>query len=137
MFGSDNFDKGDRALAAMKAYRDTGHGFTEKEGLLGVGTVEIAGEEVTFPRGYPFGDLIADMCHLMVRNEVDPLYMISQGIEHYGADLIEQAWENDDDWDDTLQSINNVARATRILEINQVPEVYHRAIFVKVGLVSA
>jgi len=133
---SDNFERGDRAMVAMKAYGNGG-GFSEEEGVIGINEVEIMGVPVTFARGYPFGDLIADMCHLMARLDIEPMAMIENGIEHYGADLIEQAWFNSDDWHDTMQDESNIGRAIEILNINHVPIEYHDGILVKVGLKDA
>lgn len=134
----DNFERGDRAMIAMKAYGYDAKGYNvEEEGVTGVGDVEVDGETISFPHGYPFGDLIADMCHAMRRFDIDPFDQIIAGIEHYGADIVEQAWENDEDWHNMMQHPSNIERATRILDMNGVPSKYHEAILVKVGLLDS
>lgn len=127
----DNFERGDRAMRAMEAYRGAG-GASDEEGVLGL----EGSEEFGWIKGYPIGDLFADLLHLCARYDVDGPAMMAQGMEHYGADLIEQAWEHSDDWDDTMQSPANLTRAQDILEINNVPLVFWGDIMVKVGLVS-
>lgn len=124
----DNFQRGDRAEQAMVAYQQAG-GFTTAEGMIGVATP-------VFEHGYPFGDLIADLCHLMKRHDVNPMDMVGTGIEHWGADIVEQAWENSDDWDNCLQDESNAERAIEVLNVNGVPEQYHEAVLVKVGIIG-
>lgn len=129
----NNFERGDRALAAMEAYRVAG-GFSEAEGLLGISKTKMLGLDVEFMKGYPFGDLIADLCHLMRRHDIAVDEMVSHGIEHFGADVIEQAWENNEEWDSELQNEDNEERAIEVMNAAGVPEAFQDAALKKVGL---
>jgi hypothetical protein len=48
---------------------------------------------------------------------------------------VEQAWENSEDWHDTLQDESNQARAVAVLRTAGVPMEYDYAVMVKVGIV--
>lgn len=125
----NNFERGDKALQALTAvgYRNP----SETEGI----TLPMpSGKEVLGSEGYPIADLIADLLHLAQRNGFDVAALLSEGMEHYGADCIEQAWEHSDNWDNTLQSKENIPRAESVLRSAGVPDVFDQAIFAKVGL---
>lgn len=134
----DNFQRGDRALEALAVYRDE-----PLENTLEVVLPTPDGGEVRSPEldGYVISDLIADLLHVAARFGINPMDKIDQGIQHFGADCIEQAWEADAEnenaeWSDMLQAKSNIEHAAKILAINGVPEEYYNDIFVKVGILA-
>ena len=128
----DNFERSNRALEALQS---TGH-YEDIEDTLDIvlPTPDGEHERVAVLDGYPISDMMCDLMHLAARFGIDPMDKINEAIGHYGSELIEQAWEHSDDWDDTLQSQGNIIRATEILNINHVPIEHHDGIFIKVGL---
>lgn len=108
----DNFDRGDRAFRALRA----------------------AGYAEPVLQDYNVADLIADLCHTAQRNGFDVGTVVGNGVSHYGSDCIEQAWANDDGWDNMLQAPENVARAHDILVACNVPELFHEDALRKCGL---
>jgi hypothetical protein len=125
-----NFDRGDRALQALAAadYRDPAE-------TVGMKLPTPDGGEAPGPEGYPISDLIADLAHLAQRNGFDFQKLIDEAWSHYGADVVEQAWENSDDWHDTLQDESNQARACAVLRTAGVPMQFDHEVMVKVGIV--
>src|SRR4051812_48901621 len=99
---TNNFERGDRAEEIMAQYYG------------GPPTGAISTETDAF-KGYPMGDLIADLCHLAQRNDVPVDRIIGSGVAHFGADVIEQAWEHDDGsserWNPELQNEENIEPA--------------------------
>jgi hypothetical protein len=112
MFNNDNFQRGDRAAAALSAT-----GYEDPAVTIADSTAFASGE------AYPISDLIADLCHLARRVGVsDLMELVDHGVAQYASDCVEQAWENSEDWDSCLQSEDNVARALTVLRIAGVPE---------------
>lgn len=126
----DNFERGDRARRALDA-----GGYERLEDTINITIPTPDGKEVEGPGGYPISDLIADLCHLAQRHGLDVGSLLSEGIEHYGADCIEVAWEHSSEWNSLLQSEDNIDRARSVLRTAGVPEVFDHAIFVKVGFI--
>ena len=115
----DNFTRGDKALAAITSqYEDPNT--TDAEPVP----------------GYPISDMIADTFHLIRRLELDIPTLIHEAFTHYGADVVEQAWEHSDDWHEELQDESNQARAVAVLRTAGVPIELDYAVMVKVGMVK-
>ncbi len=127
----DNYDRAQSARKALACgnYEPLENTFNIELPLPDGGIKEVEG-------GYPISDLIADLLSLAQYHELDPMHKISEGVEHWGADMIEQAWMNADDWADTLQDEGNYERAEEILRINKVPEIYWEGVLAKVGLIG-
>jgi hypothetical protein len=126
---NDNFKRGDRAAAALSAtgYEDPAVTITEStptpSGARSPGTA------------YPISDLIADLCHLARRVGVSDLVeLVEHGVAQYGGDCVEQAWENDEDFDNLLQTEDSVARALTILRIAGVPKRFDAKVLRMLGL---
>ena len=129
----DNFTRGDKALEALTAV-----GYQDPERTLGITIPTPDGGEVPGPEGYPISDLVADLCHLAQRSRLDFMHLLDEGVEHYGADIIEQAFQNDDEnWGECLQAKSNIPVAETVLRTAGVPARYDDAIFVKTGLLPA
>ena len=111
-----NFDRGDRAETALRA----------------IGVTDHRGDE--FADGYPLSDHIADLCHLARRNDLDVTTVVTRGIVHFGADVIEQAWQHSSDWAPTLQDPANLDRALTVMATAGVPDVAHEEALRYVGL---
>lgn len=128
----DNFDRSEKALRALSAY-----GGETIEQTMDL-TIEhpVTGEVARLPEGYPISDLIADLLHVATTYGVDPMEKINEGIEHWGADIVEQAWEHDDKWHSSLQDPTNIEHAETVLTLNSVPMLYWPGIMTKVGLVK-
>lgn len=138
---SDNFERGDKALKALLAYgipNDNPEGdqevFSALGRALGADEEDLPTEPVA--KNYPIGDLIADLLHLNQRYGGSVADIIDRGVAHYAADVIEQAWENSEDWDDTLQSEDNISRAIDVMETAGVPEPYHQHALILTGILS-
>lgn len=127
----DNFERGDTALRALLAI-----GFEDPATVSNeLPTPDGGTKVVPHVQGYPIYDLVADLCHLAQRTGLDPWRMLTEGIEHYGADCVEQAWRHSDDWGEMLQEPENIDRARRVLRVAGVPEEYDEGVLVKVGLI--
>lgn len=139
--GPDNFERGDRALIALAAYNSKGESVdvSEPERILELGehnglkmlveglSKELGEGEVEdinpgHGEAHPVAYLVADLCHLLRRYgfEVEP--MLEYGIAHFASDVIEQAWTSDDEWDNLLQTEDNIGRARRVMAAAGVPD---------------
>lgn len=127
--GPDNFDRGDNALRALE-----GGGYEDLEDTLDYTIPTPDGEEVPGRRGYPISDLIADLCHLAQRHQLDLPDLIRVGFCDYAADVIEQAWKHSDGWDNCLQHEANLPRAIEVMRTAGVAEEYHEHALQRVGL---
>lgn len=124
-----NFDRADRALAALRHY-------TGNKAESGAGATDFL-ELAPNAKAYPITDLITDLMHLAARHEVDPATLTRRALEHYGCDAIEQAWEHADGWADTLQDRSNVRRALEVLDRIGIRDFDRRdACMIMVGLYS-
>jgi len=111
----DNFERGDQAERLVAVYMDgKGGGETNAADVL--------------------SDMITDILHLAQRDEIDVEDLIVRSAKHYGADCIEQAWENSDDWAQEMQSPLNIEKAVTVLNACGVPELFHHGCLVYVGL---
>lgn len=119
--GPDNFDRGDKALLALKA---AGYVPADATGVPSNWIVE----------NYQISDLICDLLHLARRHGSEVGDMIDEGLGHFGSDCVEQAWKNDDGWDNCLQTADNLPRAEQILRANGVPEEHFDRVYRMTGL---
>ena len=130
---NNNFDRGDRAKRAL----ENSGGYEPVENTLDLKIPRPDGTEADGHSGYPISDLIADLFHLTTRYSLDPSDMVREAWEQFGADIVEQAWENDEEWpSDTLQDSSNIPAANTVLELNGVPQEHFQGIYVKVGFIS-
>lgn len=129
----NNFERGDKAERALEAA-----GYAPVEDTIDNEVPLPNGELVVAFEGYVISDLIADLCHLAQRHGLaeDIAALVAAGVEHYGADCVEQAWENSDEWDNELQSKDNLPRAERILSLAGVPAVFWAPVMIKLGLIT-
>jgi len=125
-----NFERGDRALEAIRSQ------YEDPTGTIGNKVPTPDGGEVVAFEGYPISDMLADTMHLIRRLELDIPTLLREAWEHYGADVVEQAWEHSDDWHDELQHESNQARAVAVLRTAGVPIDLDYAVMVKVGMVK-
>lgn len=136
----DNFKRGDRGEAVMRYY-------TDPDGLKG-GSADspMKGEpwdlspiggssEHHFPDGYPVSDMIADVCHALRRHDIDIDQVLHKAVAQFAADVIEQAWENSEEWDDHMQDESNIERAVTVMEAAGVPEWARQEALVLTGLI--
>ena len=125
----DNFD---RATNARKAL-DAGP-YECLEDTINYTIPTPDGDEVAGPQGYPISDLIADLFHLAAQNglEIEPL--VTSAMEHFGCDIVEQAWEHNDDWHPEMQHEDNIVRTKDMLHMHGIPELFWPGIFIKLGL---
>jgi len=139
----DNFERGDRALHALAFYMRGGvlEGFVPEEVVeVGEGAIPVPrpdGTMATLPEAAPVSYLIADLLHLVTRYGLDPMEKINEGIEHWGADILEQSFSNDAErWTEIMQEDENLDVAEDVLRINRVPRMYWASIMVKTGMIS-
>lgn len=135
--GPDNFERGDRALKALAAYSSNLPLHIENEQELvetGKHAFNFAGMLPTPIEGSPISYLIADLCHVMRRHDLQVDEIVTNAIEHFGSDVIEQAWENDKEWHSHLQDESNLDRAKQVMEAAGVPEQYHDGAMKKSGI---
>lgn len=133
--GPDNFERGDKALHAVAFYMQGGQvkGIDAEEVLeLGDNRIEIFGAQL--PEGSPIPYLIADLCHLLHRYGFSIEDAMDHGLAHYASDVIEQAWTHDEEWNDELQSEDNIQRAINVMQTASVPEHVHHKALRMVGL---
>lgn len=112
-----NFERGDTAARALAAID-----YPPIEDTIGEMIPTPDGELREAKGGWSVGDLIADLCHLMRRHDLDVDDVIERGVTHFAADVIEQAWEHDDGWADCLQDGDNHERAMAVMASAGVPE---------------
>lgn len=127
----DNFE---RAANARKAL-DAGP-YEALENTLDYTIPTPSGEEVPGVRAYPISDLIADLFHLAAQNQVPIAPLIEQAMEHFGCDIVEQAWENDDEWNSHMQHRDNLGRVNNMLSMHNIPANYWPGIHRKLGMES-
>jgi hypothetical protein len=125
----NNFERGDRALRAIVAYNNNLPLNIENEAML----IEV-GDATVVTQGSPIAYLIADLCHVMRRHDLQIDEILTGAIEHFGSDVIEQAWLHDDNWDNELQTDANTERARQVMATAGVPSQYHDGALRKSGL---
>jgi hypothetical protein len=129
--GTDNFERGDRALKALFAYREN-----PDIDLPSAEELAEAGAHTIIREGSGIAYLIADLMHVAQRVGVAVPAILAEGMEHYGCDCIEQAWENSEEWANNLQDESNLERAEAVLETAGVPTAFWRACMVKTGFIA-
>jgi hypothetical protein len=110
----DNFERIDKATRALDA-----GGYPSPQTEDGVASIS---------------DMIADLLHLAQNNGENIQGIWEKGLTDYGADTIEQAFQDNKEWDSPLQTHANVARAIKVLEAAGVPEHMHYPCLIHVGL---
>lgn len=125
----NNFQRGDTAERALNHIGYPPPSETKGNKL----PLPDGGEKIT-AEGYGVSDLVADLCHLLQRHDIDIEDTISAGITHYAADVIEQAFQNSEDWSDILQDEENLDRARMVMRSAGVPEQFEKPALVFVGL---
>lgn len=124
-----NFARGDRALEAIMHIGYEDPGVTIHQTIPRPDGTQAPG------LAYPISDLVADLCHLAQRIGVPDIgALLDHGLEHYGAECVESAWQHTDDWDNLLEHPSNAARALTILHAAGVPERVHDGVLRKLGL---
>ena len=124
--GPDNFERGDKALHAVAFYMQGGRlpNLDADEVLeRGEHRVELFGAQL--PECSPINYLIADLCHLLRRYDLDIDAALDHAVAHFASDVIEQAWKHDDAWENTLQDLSNLDRAVEVMRAAGVPERVH------------
>jgi hypothetical protein len=113
----DNFVRGDRGRDAVQAYCNA----------TGVGATRDVLE-------YDVSDLMADMLHYVQREGWSIELALDKAAKHYGSDVVELAFANDDSWANPLGDPTNVPKAILVLKASGVPERYWQGVLVYVGL---
>jgi hypothetical protein len=127
----DNFE---RAANARKAL-DAGP-YEALEDTLDYTIPTPDGEEAPGVQAYPISDLIADLFHLAAQNHVPIEPLVEEAMEHFGCDIVEQAWENNEEWHNKMQDSSNLERVNDMLAMHNIPAVYWPAIYIKLGMES-
>lgn len=126
---SEYMKNADRARRALEC-----GGYEKLENTLNLKLPTPDGDEVDAHSGYPISDLICDLFALCKQHDLNPADMIREAWEHHGSDIIEQAHQYDDGWDNLLQTEENGQRARELLALHHIPEEHWDGIFSKTGL---
>lgn len=122
---NDNFKRGDRGEAIMHFYAEELKAANPDNPIMG-GTIDLSGiggdADTQIAAGYPVSDMLADICHMLQRHGIDVGETFHRAMADYGSDVLEAAWENNEEWSNTLQDVSNRDRAIEVMKAAGVPE---------------
>lgn len=119
--GPDNFARGDRALKALVTYTANPADID----ISDEAQITETGDHVVIVPGSTIAYLVADLCHVMRRVDVTVGETIASAMQHFGSDVLEQAWEHNEGWNNQLQHADNIPLAREVMTAAGVPDEAH------------